>query len=505
VHSKRRFLPLLSLAALLLVSGCGGSDGPDTSKPDSTASISDKSPVSVLPGGAPVVVTAAIGPDSTQGKAALTFAEKIDPSNRDLSAELLKSFNESFDNVAVNYDADIKPWLGETGAVEIDSFDRDFSGVLAVQSTDTGKAQAFLDKGDQQSKSAKKTYAGANYAVDPDSGAADGLIGDFVVVASDEDHFKAAVDASKSGSVADDAKYKTAIGRLSDGDNLAVAYVDVDSLLTDLVKNGQLPQTTLDTFKKSPNYAAGETVAVSADVTDSAVTIESAGATGEIKSLAGAGDVGDLPGAAWLAMSVPVDGASLAPGFAQALVNAGSDPSVAQALDSFGVTDFVKALKGLSIRVGGDALTSINGSVKILADDETATKKVFDTVVQQAQTAAAGQIQINVSGSTATASAGPYSVKLTADGEGLSLALGKEPDTKLSDEDSFKSASDALDGETPLLFMDFAPLAALVKTIPNQNASDQQAQAVLDGLGTLILGSEVDGDVGRARFILTLK
>src|SRR5205085_2313981 len=105
----------------------------------------------------------------------------------------LKSFNGSFDKVTVNYDTDIKPWLGETAALAVDSFDSDFSGVIAVQTTDSGKAQAFVDRADKESGEAKKTYAGSNYAVGSD-GAVDGLIGDFLVIASDEDHFKAAVD-----------------------------------------------------------------------------------------------------------------------------------------------------------------------------------------------------------------------------------------------------------------------------------------------------------------------
>jgi hypothetical protein len=463
---------VFTLLAALAVAGCGGSDSGGSGP---AALVTADSPVAVLPADSPVVITAEVGPGSEQGKAALEFASKLDTQHRDLGAELIKSLEDSTGNdVKIDYEADLKPWLGKTVGIALDDFtSSDVGSVVALQSTDQGKAQAFLDKVDSRHKSAAKTYGGVTYHVDPEDNTADGMVEDFVVGATDEAHFKAAVDASKSGSLVDDEQYKTAIGRLDGGDHLGVALVDIDGLLDALAQSGSVSQSTLNSFKSSPSYDPGETAAASLDASSTKMTFETATSATQVQSLTGT-DAGTLPGDAWLAFISPIDGKNFGSGFQE----------------------------GLAQRLGGSSLAGVNGSLKLGDSNAGAAEKLFGRIVQEAKSVSG--VEVNASGNTASASAGPYKINLTLDGGDISLSLGDEPSAKLADQASYKSALGDLDGAKALFFMDFAPLAELVKSIPSNDPSTQQAADVLAELGTLVFGAKVDGDVGRTTTVLTV-
>jgi Protein of unknown function (DUF3352) len=225
---KVRSVPLLFvvvLAAALAIAGCGGGEDGGSDSTD---------PATVAP------------PDSLfflevtrpKGKAAANvdaLAEKIagiDDLGEFIVSELESSAVDSGNEV--DYGKEVEPWLGKSAAFFPRKYDGDdFSeGGAALQTTDAGEAEEFLEKRAEEADepTTEESYEGVDFRVDSDDGSALGMIGDFVAYAEDEQTFEAMVDASEGESLADDAKFTAAIAA-APKDSLADVYVDVGSIV----------------------------------------------------------------------------------------------------------------------------------------------------------------------------------------------------------------------------------------------------------------------------------
>ncbi len=225
----RAFLLFLvaAMVTALAIAGCGGGDGGGGGS-DST------DPASVAP------------PDSLfflevtrpKGKAAANvdaLAEKIariDDLGEFIVSELESSALEEGDEV--DYAREIEPWLGEKAAFFPRGYDGDdFSeGGAALQTTDAGEAEEFLEKRAEEAgePTTEASYEGVDFHVDSDDDSAIGVIGGFIAYAEDEGTFKAMVDASEGESLADDAKFTDAISA-APSDSLADVYVDIGAIV----------------------------------------------------------------------------------------------------------------------------------------------------------------------------------------------------------------------------------------------------------------------------------
>jgi hypothetical protein len=220
--------PVLRLSAalvvVLLIAGCGGSSG------------SSGDPAEVMPAGAPVFIDATIQPQGEQQEDVESLAKAIggvDDLGELIVSEAEKAANSSGE--PLDFEMEIQPWLGDRAGLYLESYDGDdFHGYgVAVEVTDSGKAQEFIDdhsETDDGEAFEKGSYEGVDYAVDPSDDTVIGLLDDFLVVAERLKSFKAMVTASNGDSLADAANYGDATTGVPAG-SLANVYVDVGGLI----------------------------------------------------------------------------------------------------------------------------------------------------------------------------------------------------------------------------------------------------------------------------------
>lgn len=239
----------LGLAALTL-SACGGSSD------DSGANELAK----YVPADAPVYVEGAVQPDSDVAANVDSITDQLAGINL---GDLITSSIESDSEGDVDFDADIKPWLGENAGVFV-QFDpaslasgsdglsemsalEDTSGYgtsneetygLIVQTTDTDAAQSFIDKQVESDGGATDgEYEGFSYKVADDDGATIGVVDDNVVIGSSEAEFKAAVDASKGDNLSGTDAFGDLSDNVADG-ALASVFTSNDPYVTALKDQG---------------------------------------------------------------------------------------------------------------------------------------------------------------------------------------------------------------------------------------------------------------------------
>jgi hypothetical protein len=222
---KTRLVPsvLAASAALLILAGCGGGGG------------SSSDPASVAPPESSLFVEGTLRPSGSLKTDIEELAKNVagvEDLGGTIVAELESSANangEPFD-----YAKDVEPWLGEKAGVAFAGYDgSNFSSFsIALQSTDTGATQDFIDKlkeeGDEPGK--EGSYEGVDFTVEAEDGTTVGLIGDFLVLAKDERSFKAAVDASNGENLAGQDGYSS-VASHAPSDTLLDAYVDIGGLI----------------------------------------------------------------------------------------------------------------------------------------------------------------------------------------------------------------------------------------------------------------------------------
>lgn len=252
---------LVAGLAALALSACGSSS--DSSGATELAKYA--------PADTTVYVEGAVQPDSE-------VAANIDSISDTLAGvnigDLIKENIDSSSDGDVNFDADVKPWLGQDagvfvqfdpaaltdsvpgadGLTSLTSETTDFTTGepstmdygdadaqtfgLVVQTTDTDAAQSFIDKqAESDGGSTDGEYEGFSYKVSKDDGTTVGIVDDNLVIGSSEDEFKAAVDASKGDNLADTSTFKDLSGHAADG-ALATIYTANDPYLTALKEQG---------------------------------------------------------------------------------------------------------------------------------------------------------------------------------------------------------------------------------------------------------------------------
>jgi hypothetical protein len=219
------FLAAIAAALGLAVAGCGG--GGDGSGGD---------PASVVPPKVPVFIEATILPQGEMKSNVESLASGVAGID-DLGELLVEKAEQSATNSGEPFDyaKDVEPWLGERAGVYLESYDgEDFTGYgVAVQVTDTGAAQDFIDrfvKADSGGDLEGGSYEGVDYKVEPKDGEAFGIIGDFVAFSKSEKSFRAMVDASDGESLAGEASFSDATSA-APGGSLADVFVDIGGLI----------------------------------------------------------------------------------------------------------------------------------------------------------------------------------------------------------------------------------------------------------------------------------
>ena len=178
----RLLLPVLAAAAALaLLAGCGSDSGGSAST----------DPASVAPADTPVFIEGKVQPSGELKTNVEELASRV-AGIEDLGGTIVSYIEQSAseDDEPIDFEKEIQPWLGESAGIFLPEFDgEDFQGGgFALEVTDTGEAQEFIDK---QAESEdphveRRVLRGRRLQVDADDEEAIGIVGNFIVFGEDK-------------------------------------------------------------------------------------------------------------------------------------------------------------------------------------------------------------------------------------------------------------------------------------------------------------------------------
>jgi hypothetical protein len=229
----RYAIPVIVAIVALFAAGCGGSSS-DSSSSSDLANLASP--------GSLVFAEGQLQPKG-ELKQNVDSVAKVFTGGEGLGAFVISELESSArqDGESLDFAKEVEPWLGEKGGV---AFERLKGGelsepLIAIESTNTAAAQAFIDNRTKQGKNPSKdvSYEGVDFKVGGPEDNAVGLIGETVVLAQSEKEFKAAVDASKGESLGGEDRFQEAIANASNG-SFADIYVDIGGII-DQSENGE--------------------------------------------------------------------------------------------------------------------------------------------------------------------------------------------------------------------------------------------------------------------------
>lgn len=221
---RRGLLVLVAAVGLLALVGCGRTGS------------GDAEPAGIAPLSSPVHVEVQIDPQGAQEAAVREISRRF-PGGEDPGAAVAGLVAQAFreGGTRLDYERDVKPWLGDRLGVFVSGLGADPPGgapaggaaseaaaVIATTDEDAALESARKALGGAQERS----HEGVDYLLDPERQTAAGTIEGFLVIGS-ESGFKAAADASNDGaSLGQDARYRDALATLGDDERLATFYFD---------------------------------------------------------------------------------------------------------------------------------------------------------------------------------------------------------------------------------------------------------------------------------------
>jgi hypothetical protein len=271
---RRRGVLVLACCALAAVlSACGSS-----SSSSSNVSSQGADPASAVPASALAYIQADVRPGGS-------LAQSIDAASKrllgisDPGSKLVAMIDKSMASGS-SYETDVSPWLGQQAAVAVLAGTTRAKAEFAVvlDQTDTAKARAatknsvlFGSRSGPSDTLAHASYRGVSYTEDLTAPIDVGVVGDYVVLASDAAAFDAIVDTYRgAASLAASSGFKQAVSaELAGADG--VAYVPLFRLLDALIpaagtqsSTARLASTHLAPPSTSPSAAPAARVRVRA-------------------------------------------------------------------------------------------------------------------------------------------------------------------------------------------------------------------------------------------------
>lgn len=533
IRPARRALLGAALALSLPLAACGsdssGGGGPD--------------PASAVPAKAPIYLEATVRPEGDLKDNTLDVAGKL-LNTENPEAELKKlvqTAGSESDTADLNYDEDLKPWLGQRiGLFFTELKQSDAQGSLVLQVTDKEKAQATLDReirepstsGGPAPKVTESQYNGATLAVS-DKDTAQAIVDDFAIVGT-EGGVKAAIDALKSdgGALADVEQYKKATEALGDEDEtIGSLYVDVKTTIDQAVASGELEKDQATAVRQVFSASGLTNVAAGLSVQENALRVDIASPVNKKQPDLGnpSEAVAQLPGDSWLALGVgdvqkvaeyQIDQLSTV----TSLAGQGDVNTLIEQLNrqlKINIREDLLSWMGEgAIFVRGTNLADIGGALVVQSKDPAKTKEAIPTIQRLVRLFGGEGVRVrplNASGVdagfTVQSEQLPLPVNVALAGNKFIVAVTDtalqaaiKPSGTLGDNDDFKAAADALgDGIKPGLYLGFKPVIALAEGFGVQDDPDyKQAKPTLDALRALAAGGNSEDDTNRQRLVLTL-
>jgi len=508
---SRRRLPAV-LAALVTaagaVAGCAGSSG--------AGSGSD--PAAAVPASAPVYAEAVVAGGGNEQQDAQAALGKIlgttDPQGQVVAL---------FDQGGVQFARDIQPWLGDRVGAAALTLGKQGDKIVVAASRDDAAATAAL--GRILPGASERSYRGVSYRVATKDGRplAAGVVGDAVVFGS-ENGLKAAVDASKGSSLAENDQLKEARSTVRQ-ERSGFLYVDVAGFLRQALGASGGGAAQLAPFVDPVAQALPKTFAAALDAEPGLVRVDSAafGNGGGARAAgSGADALAGLPGDAWLGLGVGELGQTVN-GFidrvsaGSGLAGVGLQALLGQAQQGLGL-DIRKDLLGwmgdAGVFVAGSSADNARAALVIASKDPAATQRAvraLETLARRSGDVSALHAAGVDVGFAVKRPGGKEDLLVAAAGDRFVVAGGRKaldealsPTSRLGDAPAFRDAAAKLSaGVRPSYFVDVRKLSGLAGSSA-KGGRGHDLQQRLKAFGAVVGGAKRDGDVTRGEAVATL-
>jgi hypothetical protein len=496
--SPARRLALLAAAAIAIpIAGCGSSS-------DSSGSGGAGDPAKAIPASASFYLEATVRPTGKQRTDLEAALGKILRTS-DPGAKLVQLIDKSQDN-GQTFEKDVKPWLGDKAAVAITGFTAgkpDYA--VVVNSTDDDKARNTLEA--DKDYSAKRSYEGVDYRVNPKEGDAQGVTDGFAIDGT-ESGFKQVVHLLKKGgdSLASNQDLQDARDKV--GGRPGFMFVGLQALLRQAASNAAstLGPSQLSAinglFKRFRAFGVG----IGADaqaIRLSVATLGEGGGTGN-----GPGSALPLdkaPGDSWLALTQSDIGKTVS-GVLDSLKGATGD-QITQFETATGLKvkeDLLSWMGDASLFVEGDSVPALGGAFVIQSTDPAKTRVAIAKIkgLMRQFNARLGPAPAGASAgfSMGIGDGGSKPVLIGLAGSRFVVAYGEKafrdathPSSTLSSSANFKSASGLLGGTAkPSFYLDFQTLTRFISLIAGDDKDFAKAKPYLDAFTAVIGGGSGD-------------
>jgi Protein of unknown function (DUF3352) len=512
-------LAALSLFAALVVA-CG-----------SGAASGDADPASAVPGNAMLYAEVAVRPEGQLRDDALDATGKVlhtdDPEGK--LRELLDKALAEQEDADLDYDRDIKPWLGERAALWLSTrtdSEGDPSGAAVVAVTDSDAAMQSIRKGatSDGEKLTDRSYKDVDYVVDSDKVAA-GVAEDYLLIGP-EPEVKASIDAVKGDSLAENDRFKDSVDELDD-ERLASFYMDLKPLIQlaqreqpndqDLQQLQQL--VPLDKFPPIVGSFAANGDRLALDFAVHGKDLKDLGPLAQGYASGSTPLLQELPGDTWAAFGSAKYGQTLKATFDQYAGMFGGAAAKQQIQSQFGINldeDVLSWIGDVAAYVRGDSLDTLDGAVVIQVTDSDKAAKGFGKLVGLLQSAGGVRAKpVQVEGAEAAFSVSapdvPKPIVLARSSERVVIAYGaaaaKEtlsPSSTFGDSETYKAAKDKL-GLDPALVVSMPSIIKLVDASGEADAEFEQARPYLEAYDVIAYGFKGGDDGGLVRMVAGLK
>lgn len=508
----KRAIAVLAMLVAVVVAGCG-----------SKAGSGADDPAKLVPAG--TIAYGSFEFDPQGDRAAdfdAAFGKLIGP---DPSEKIKRSFTGGIKEQGskLDYDSDVKPWIGGTIAAALTGFRAGGKADYAVllESKDDDKARAAIDKDTAAEKTQKLSYHGADYRLLPD-GTANGVVAHYLV-AGTESGFKAVVDAAADDkkSLASSDQWKQSVGDRANG-KVGLGFVDVKGMIRSVAS--QLPGAQGIATPLLAGALPIKPFVLTLDAKPDSLVLDMASpGTPQGKQAPGATSsalIEDLPADSWFAVATPQLGKTLAlalQGFKQNPLMAQQYTQIARQVQvSTGLDIERDILAGLGDTAGfvrGSTKRTIGGGVVIEADNAAALKRTLATLPALIARSGGGKVTVHRRGTgfdiVDPQMPKPIQVRMSG-GRAVgaygasNLRAGLAPPATLGGTDLFRKAGAAV-GARPAVFATFAQIAVLARTSPHKNKDMAKVQERLAHLEYAAVGVRREGKSDTFRAVLGLR
>jgi hypothetical protein len=519
--SRRPILALLFACAAVtgaILAGCGGDSGGGGSV--------DVGPAAAVPANTPIYLDATIKPTgSTEADARAALGKILDTDDPGAKiASLVEKASKSGGH-GINFDQDVKPWLGEKAGVFFtnlsgdDTTDDNTDGTVILETTNPAAALATARKeaGATATSPSPQSYNGSSYQPAPDDETrAFGTVGNFLVEGT-VDGFKAAVDASKGDSLGDTSDFKDAIGDLPDN-RLGTVYTIPKNFIAALGPDEVDPDSQ-DLLEKTAGDSLDEPAAGALTATADTIEIDATGGSNGVDTPESA-LIGDVPAQAWLALGIGDLGNTVKKTLDQlkdVIPNFDSTVEQIQSTTGASLDQLTGAMGDAVIYIEGTTESTLTGALVVKTNDPELTGRLLNQL-QGLLALGGGAKKLQLSGGGVgfqinDPSVASVPIELAQQGDEFVVGYGANsaertltPAQKLSDAPTFSAADSQVSSLGTDLFLDFPSIFALAESSgAKSDPGFMQAKPYLDALSYLVTGSGTKGDQAEFKAVLGLK